>query len=227
MKYCKEGVAIDSIEPLPDKYAVPRIAAEDLLNIQQSVYHSSRALPPMKLYNIGQFYTEKGPLGKWDANVEKVTTEIGKNIATSHGHVIKERILEDKSSSYKTMEKKKALGYQVAKVTKMPQSSQDQERKKALNGIHGLVKKGEAVNRLGNQGEKQSGDPANKPASLAPKTQLVEQMKQLKREQEDQDMDVDGPYDFRRLLRRTDFLPTNTLRQFRERRKIPVLTSER
>ena len=219
MKNCKDGVAIDSIEPLPEKYVVPRIAAEEFLTFQQAVNQNSRILPPMKLYNIGKFYTEKGPMEKWDNAVEKITFDIGKNIVSSHGHVIKERMLEDKTNSYKTLEKKKYAGYQVAKVTKLPKSPETHGKIHSLNGINVILKKAEVVNRFGKLSTK----------GLPPKSQLVEQMKQLKREQDDQSSDVgiDGPYDFRRLLRRTDVLPTNTLRQFRDRAKLPILKQER
>ena len=48
MKNCKDGVAIDSIEPLPEKYVVPRIAAEEFLTFQQAVNQNSRILPPTR-----------------------------------------------------------------------------------------------------------------------------------------------------------------------------------
>jgi len=225
MKNCKEAVPIDSIEPLPENYSVPRLGAEEFLTFQQTMSQNTRVLPPMKLYNIGNFYIEKGPAEKWDNTVEKVTSEIYKNIVSSHGHVIKERILEDRTNSYKTMEKKRPA-YQVAKVSKLSPSSEVQNMTKNVHGIHGLLKKAEVVSKLTKFPLKTNTDATE---GLASKTQLVEQMKQLKRDQQDYTtgLDVEGPYDFRRLLRRTDFLPTNTLRQCRERGQIPVLEPER
>jgi myosin-3 len=218
MKNCKDSVPINSIDPIPGNFVIPKIASEELLSIQQSVYHNSRILPPMKLYNIEKFYTEKGPIEKWDNALEQITFDIGKNIVSSHGHVIKERMLEDKTSSYKTMEKKKNV-YQVAKVTKLPKNSDVHGNSRTINGINVFLKKAEVVSQLGKLTTK----------GLPPTSQLVEQMKQLKREHDDEstDRDIDGPYDFRRLLRQTDVLPTNTLRQFRQRVKLPILKPER
>ena len=95
LKNSKGGSTFESIEPVPPNFKLKRIAPEDFNEIKRVTKNADcKFLPPIKLYDIGAFYTDMGPTDNWDNKVEEVMYELNKNAYTDHGHLIQERTIE-------------------------------------------------------------------------------------------------------------------------------------
>ena len=95
LKKNKESSNIETIQPVPSNFRLKKMAPEDFIEIQKlNKGHNDMFLPPIKLYDMANFYTDKGPSDPWDFHIDALVYELDCKITHDIGHVIKERTTE-------------------------------------------------------------------------------------------------------------------------------------
>ena len=92
LKKNKESSKIETIKPVPTNFRLKKMEPEDFVEIQKmNNNNNGMFLPPIKLYDMANFYTDKGPTDPWDFYIDALVYELGCKVINDVGHVIKER----------------------------------------------------------------------------------------------------------------------------------------
>ena len=187
-------------------------------------------LPPANIFDISSFYTDEGPAENWDHLVENKSKSFTTTQVSNTGHVIKERTKEKPPERTKLINDSKPyqLGSNGSKPdVKYPpkpdvKNPSKHDVKNSPKKKH-FPPKPQTKNVTQPPSKVQPKWPVVQPSHvLKGKTNqdsarlLLDQLNTMKKSIEaSTEAEVEGPFNFKMLLRKTNQLPTDTLRRRR------------